>query len=61
MDAPDNIKQGNLDIKKYDKKPVMISNIPLNYFVDKKLGHYWYNYVTRGVLSVTSDRTPLVL
>ena len=51
MDPSATIKQVNSHIKEYDKKLVMSSRIPLYYIVDKKLGHYWYNYVTRDVLS----------
>ena len=49
-DPPDTIKLVNSDMKGYDKKLVRRSNIPLDYIVDNKLGHYWYKYVTRDVL-----------
>ena len=55
MDPNANIKQLNPDIKEYDKKLVRSSNITLDYIVDKKLGHYWYSYVTRDVLSDVTE------
>ena len=58
MDPPDNIKQVNADIKEYDKKLVSVSNINLDYIVDKKLGHYCYNYVTRDFLSDFTEENP---
>ena len=51
MDPPAIIKQVNSDIKEYDDKLFIISNIPLDYILDKKLEYSWYNYVTRDVLS----------
>ena len=51
MDPPATIKQVNSEMKEYYKKIVRSSNIPLDYIVDNKLGHYWYKYVTRDVLS----------
>ena len=58
MDSPDTIKQVNSDIKEYDEKRVRSSNIPLGCIVDNKLGHYWYNYVTRDVLSDVTEEIP---
>ena len=55
MDPPATIKQVNSDIKEYDKKLVIISSITLDYIVDNKLGHYWYNYVARDVLSDVTE------
>ena len=49
------IKQVNSDMKEYYKKLVRSSNITLEYIVDNKLGHYWYKYVTRDVLSDVTD------
>ena len=46
MDPPATIKQINSDMKEYDEKLVRSSNIPLDYNVDNKLGHYLYKYVT---------------
>ena len=40
MDPPVTINQVNSYIKEYDEKLVIISNIPLDYIVDNKLGHY---------------------
>ena len=51
MDSPATIKQVNSDMKEYYKKIVRMYNIPIDYVVDNKLGHYWYKYVTRDVLS----------
>ena len=51
MDPPATIKQVNSDINEYDEKLVRSSNIHLDYIVDNKLGHYWYKYVTRDVLT----------
>ena len=48
----------NSDIKEYDEKLVMISNIPLDYTVDNKLGHSWYNYVTSDVISYFTEENP---
>ena len=55
MDPPANIKQVNSEIKEYNNKLVRSSNIPLDYIVDNKLGHYWYKYVTRDVLSDVTE------
>ena len=55
MDPTATIKQVNSDIKEYDEKLVRTSNIPLDYIVDNKLGHYWYKYVTRDVLSDVTE------
>ena len=57
MDPPATIKQVNSDIKEYDEKLVIISNIPLDYIVDNKLGHYQYKYVTGDVLSDGTEET----
>ena len=55
MDPPSNINKVNSYIKEYDEKIVWISNINLDYILDKKLGHYWYNYVTRDVISDVTE------
>ena len=55
MDPPATIKQVNSDIKEYDQKLVIISNIAFDYIVDNKLGHYWYNYFTRDILSYFTE------
>ena len=55
MDLPATIKQVNSDIKEYDEKLVMVSNIPIDYILDNKLGHYWYNYVIRDILSDVTE------
>ena len=55
MDTPATINQVNSDIKEYDVKLVRSSNIPLGCIVDNKLGNYWYNYVTRDVISDATD------
>ena len=41
MDPLGTIKQVNSDIKEYDENIFMISNIPIDYIVDKQFGHYW--------------------
>ena len=51
MDPPATIKQVNSDIKEYDKKLVVISNIPLDQIADNKPGHSWVQLFTRDVLS----------
>ena len=58
MDPPNTINQANSEIREYDKKLVIISNIPLDYIVVNKLGHYWYKYFTRDVLSDVTEETP---
>ena len=58
IDPTDNIKQVNSDIKEYDEKLVIISNINLGYIVDNKLRHYWFNYVTRDILSYVNEENP---
>ena len=55
MDIPATSKQVNSDTKGYYVKIVRNSNIPLDYIVDNKLGHYWYNYVIRDVLSYVTE------
>ena len=55
MDPPATIKQVNSEMKEYYKKLVRSSNIPLDYIVDNKLGHYWYKYITRNVLSYVNE------
>ena len=55
MDLPATINQVNSDMKEYYKKLVRSSNITLDYIVDNKLGHYWYKYVTRNVLSDVTE------
>ena len=55
MDPPATIKQINSDMMEYYEKLVRSSNILLDYNVDNKLGHYWYKYVTRGVLSDVTE------
>ena len=55
MDPPATIKQINSDMKEYDEKLIRSSNIPLDYIVDNKLGHYLYKYVTRDVLSGVTE------
>ena len=62
MDPPTIIKQVNSDIKEYDEKLVRSSNITLDYIIDNKLGHYWYKYITRDVLSdvTTKNSTHLI-
>ena len=61
MDPPDTIKQMNSDMKEYDKKLVRSSNNSLDFIVDNKLGHYWYKYVTRDVLSDVTKEIPPTL
>ena len=58
MDPPATIKQINSDMKEYYEKLVRSSNILLDYNVDNKIGHYWYKYVTRDVLSDVSEENP---
>ena len=58
MDPPATIKEVNSDIKEYNEKLVMISNIPLDYTVDSKLGHSWYNYVTIDIISYFTEENP---
>ena len=51
MDSPATIDQVNSDIKEYDGKLVRSSNILIGYILNDKLAHYWYNYITRDVIS----------
>ena len=55
MDPPAIIKEVNSDSMEYDEKLVIISNITVGYIVDNKLGHYWFNYVTRDILSYVTE------
>ena len=55
MNPPATNKQVNSEMKEYKKNLVRSSNISIDYIVDNKLGHYWYKYVTRDVLSDVTE------
>ena len=55
MDPPANINEVNSYIKEYEDKLVISSNMPIDYIVDNKLGHYWSKYVTMEVKSEVNE------
>ena len=55
MDPPANINEVNSCIKEYEDKLVISSNMPIDYIVDNKLGHYWSKYVTREVIPEVNE------
>ena len=61
MDPHATIHQVNSEMKEYDKNLVRSSKISPDYIVDNKLGHYWYKYLTRDVLSDVTEENSIHL